>query len=247
MINAIAMTIRGIPCIVLRDTRNGHGPLLLHYHAWGEHKGNVSHPDITLVQAASLGFTVICPDCPEHGTRQTAAQFRKVMNGWAFLCTIMDQARQESRKLLDGVFALPFVSKDKPVVSGVSMGALIAQLVFAENRRLSALISVVGRSSFLQFDPWCRQAQRGSWADAWCAKHATQKRPKRFADRPVLFLDGGKDPLCPPAVNAKTVKLINRARGMVRQVVDRKAGHCFSERMRREFIDWIRIYRGLGR
>ena len=244
MIEAKSTRLHGIPCIILRETRNHCGPLLLHYHAWGDKKGSVFNPDITLIQAASEGFVVICPDCPEHGERETGAQFKKIMNGWAFLCKVMEEARQESQILLDKIFALPYVSTKQAVVSGISMGALIAQMVFAEDKRLSVLVSVIGRSSFFQVDSWCREAQQGNWANRWCAKYATQAHPKRFAGRPILFLDGGKDPLNPPAVNAKTVKLINRAGGTAQQIVDRKAIHCFSPGMRGKFIDWIRARGG---
>ncbi|MCC6423136.1 MAG: prolyl oligopeptidase family serine peptidase [Phycisphaerales bacterium] len=246
MIVASSTRIQNIPCLILREMRFGCGPLLLHYHAWAEDKGNLLSPDITLVQAASEGFTVICPDCPEHGGRKTAAQFRKTMNGWAFICAVIEQAKQESGKLLESLFDLPFVSSRHGVISGVSMGALIAQMIFAQEQRLGALVSVVGRSSLLQYDPWCRQAQLGNWASKWGQKQAMQAHPKRFIGRSILFLDGAKDTLCPPVINAKTVKLINRVGGQAIQIIDRNAGHCFSLSMRHQFINWIRMQCGIN-
>ena len=122
------------------------------------------------------------------------------------------------------------------------MGGLIAQMVFADDRRFASLVSVVGRSSFYQADPWCRQAQEGTWADKWCGERATQSHPERLADRPVLFIDGGQDTDCPAAINAETVRLINDVGGQAEHFVDEHVGHDFSTAMRRKYVDWIRTH-----
>ena len=108
------------------------------------------------------------------------------------------------------------------------MGGLIAQMVFAENKEYVSMVSVVGRSSFYQADEWCRQAQAGSWCDGWCAQYATQSHPKRFTDRPLLFIDGALDTDCPAETNAETVRLINEEGGQAEHFVDPNFGHGFS-------------------
>ena len=239
MIEIARHEIAGVPCIVMRDRRVGAAPVVVHYHGWRGSKGSVANPDQSLVQLASAGFLIVAPDCYEHGERATDAWFRAGFNGWAFVCQAMDRTRREAAALLDAVMALPESAPHRPQVTGTSMGGLIAQMVFAENEAYAALVSVVGRSSFFQADDWCRQAQRGTWCDAWCADHATQSHPDRFTGRPLLFIDGGLDTDCPAATNAETVRLINAAGGQAEQFVDREAGHAFSPSMRRKFVDWV--------
>ena len=60
-----------------------------------------------------------------------------------------------------------------------------------------------------------------------------------FADRPVLFIDGGLDTDCPAAVNAETVRLINALNGQAEHFVDLNSGHGFSPLMRTKFVDWL--------
>ena len=239
MIEITGQEIADIPCIVLRDTRVSTAPVIVHYHGWRGSKGHVANPDQSLVQLASAGFLIVAPDCYEHGARSTDAWFRAGFNGWAFVCQAMDKTRQEAAALLEAVMALPYSSSRQPQVTGTSMGGLIAQMVFAENKAYVSLVSVVGRSGFFQADEWCRQAQQGTWCDAWCAEHATQSHPGRFADRPLLFIDGGLDTDCPAATNAETVRLINALGGQAEHFVDQEAAHTFSPDMRRKFVDWV--------
>ena len=148
------------------------------------------------------------------------AWFRAQFNGWAFICQAMDETRQEAGALFEAVMTLPYACARNPQVTGGSMGGLIAQMVFAENKEFISMVSVVGRSSFYQADEWCREAQSGSWCDDWCAEHATQSHPERFTDRPLLFIDGALDTDCPAETNAETVRLINagwRMRGTLRR------------------------------
>lgn len=236
-------TLADIPCLVLQEDRFDQTPLILHYHGWTGHKGDLKTPDQTLVRAATAGFTVVAPDCVEHGDRRSDAWFRAMFNGWAFICEAMDRTRQEAPDLLAAAFALPRISQSNPQVTGVSMGGLIAQMVFAQDERFASLISVIGRSSFYQADEWCRKAQVGTWCDNWCAKYATQSHPKRFVDRPVLFMDGGQDTDCPAAVNAETVRLINEADGQAEHFVDNDVGHEFSPLMRARYIEWLISHR----
>ncbi|MDE2856143.1 MAG: prolyl oligopeptidase family serine peptidase [Chloroflexota bacterium] len=231
--------LAGIPCITLRDTRVEQAPVIIHYHGWTGGKGAVETPDQSQARLASAGFLVVAPDCFEHGERATEAWFRAQFNGWAFICQAMDKTRQEAANLFDAVMALPFSSARDPQVTGGSMGGLIAQMAFAENKAFVSLVSVVGRSSFYQADEWCRRAQAGSWCDDWCAEYATQSHPERFTDRSVLFIDGAQDTDCPPAVNAETVRLINERGGSAEHFVDPDFGHGFSQPMRDKFVDWL--------
>jgi pimeloyl-ACP methyl ester carboxylesterase len=228
-----------IPCLVLQDDDSTASPLLLYYHGWTSHKGDVNAPDGILVEAASAGFTVIAPDCAEHGERRTDAWSRATFNGWAFIMELGNQTRLEAPALLDAALALPNTTAMNPQVTGISMGGVIAQLVFAQDKRWASLVSIVGRSSFYQADPWCRKAQEGTWCDAFCAEHATQSHPERFVDRPLLFLDGGQDTDCPAATNTETVRLINNAGGQAQQYIDESVGHNFSPSMKQRYMTWV--------
>ena len=181
----------------------------------------------------------MAPDCHEHGERRSDAWFRVQFNGWAFVCQAMDETRAEASALFDAAMALPDSSARNPQVCGTSMGGLIAQMVFAENKAFVSMGSIVGRSSFYQADEWCRQAQRGTGSDDWCAKYATQSHPERFTDRPVLFIDGGLDTDCPAAINAETVRLINAGGGRAEHFVDQQVGHARSSSMRAKFVEWL--------
>ena len=202
-------------------------------------QGNCRESGSKLARLASAGFLVVAPDCHEHGERATDDWFRAQFNGWAFICEAMDKTRQEAAALNEGVMALPYSSERNPQVAGGSMGGLIAQMVFAENKAFVSMVSVVGRSSFYQADEWCRGAQQGSWCDDWCAEYATQSHPERFVDRPALFIDGGLDTDCPATVNAETVRLINALDGQAEHFVDLNSGHGFSPLMRTKFVDWL--------
>lgn len=239
MLTVTRQELASIPCLVHRDERYDLAPLLIHYHGWTGTKGTVESPNLTLVQAAAAGLVVVAPDCYEHGERKTDAWFRATFNGWAFVCDAMDKTRQEASALLDAALTLPGISPQRPQVAGVSMGGLIAQMVFAEEQRFVALLSVLGRSNFYQADEWCRQAQQGTWCDAWCAQYATQSHPARFVGRPVRFIDGGLDTDCPAAINAETVRLINAAGGQATHFVDPEAGHQFSPAMRSRYLEWV--------
>ena len=239
MIEIARQEIADIPCLVLRETRVSEAPVVIHYHGWTGDKGSIERPDQSLVQLASAGFLVVAPDCYEHGERRTDVWFRAQLNGWAFVCEAMDRTRREAPALFEAVLELPHGCATRPQVSGLSMGGLIAQMVFAENRALASMVSVVGRSSFLQADEWCRQAQQGTWCDSWCAEHATQSQPGRFTDRPVLFIDGGLDTDCPAATNAETVRLINAHGGRAEHFVDAEVGHAFSPTMRARYVSWL--------
>ncbi len=231
--------LAGIPSFILRDSRVDEGPVVVHYHGWTGDKGSIENPDQSLVQLASAGFCVVAPDCYEHGERRTDAWFRAQFNGWAFVCQAMDKTRAEAPALYEAVMALPYSSARSPQVCGSSMGGLIAQMVFAENSAYVSMVSIVGRSSFFQADEWCRQAQRGTWCDDWCARYGTQSHPERFTDRPVLFIDGGLDTDCPAAINAETVRLINDRGGRAEHFVDPEVGHARSPSMRTRFVEWI--------
>lgn len=154
MLTVVRTVLADIPCLLFQDDRFSESSVLIHYHGWTGDKGDVNAPHQTLMRAASAGFTVIAPDCVEHGERRTDAWFRAMFNGWAFICDAMDRTRQEAPKLLNTALALPNVSCQNPQVAGVSMGGLIAQIVFAQDKRFASLISVIGRSSFHQADKW---------------------------------------------------------------------------------------------
>ena len=239
MIEIERRELAGIPCLTLRDARGAEAPVIIHYHGWTGSKGAVETPDQSQVKLASAGFLLVAPDCYEHGERATDAWFRAQFNGWAFICQAMDETRKEAPSLLEAVMDLPFSSSRNPQVTGGSMGGLIAQMVFAENKDFASMVSVVGRSSFYQADPWCRQAQAGTWCEAFCAQYATQSHPERFTDRPLLFIDGALDTDCPAEINAETVRLINAAGGKARHFVDGDFGHGFSQPMRDRFVDWL--------
>ena len=239
MLDIARLELADIPCITLRDTRAEDAPVLIHYHGWTGNKGAIETPDKSLVQLASTGFLVVAPDCYEHGERATEAWSRAQFNGWAFICQAMDKTRQEAPALFEAAMALPFSSARNPQVTGGSMGGLIAQMVFAENKDYVSMVSVVGRSSFYQADEWCRQAQAGSWCDGWCAQYATQSHPERFNDRPLLFIDGALDTDCPAETNAETVRLINEVGGQAEHFVDPDFGHGFSSPMRAKYVEWL--------
>ena len=239
MIEIERRELADIPCITLRDTRIDEAPVIIHYHGWTGSKGALETPDQSQVKLASAGFLVVAPDCYEHGERATDAWFRVQFNGWAFICQAMDKTRQEAAALFEAVMALPYSSRRDAQVTGGSMGGLIAQMVFAENKEFVSLVSVVGRSSFYQADDWCRAAQKGTWCDEFCAEYATQAHPERFIDRPLLFIDGALDSDCPAAINAETVRLINEAGGQAEHFVDPDFGHGFSPPMRAKFVDWL--------
>lgn len=244
MLTIAREVLADIPCLVFSDDRFARTSLLLHYHGWRDHKGDVNTPAHT--GATSAGFTVVAPDCVEHGERRTDDWHRAEFNGWAFVCEVCDQTRQEASDLVDAALALPNVSDVRPQLSGGSMGGIIAQMVFAQDERFVALVSVVGRSSFYQADAWCRHAQEGTWADRWCAENATQSHPERFVDRPVLFIDGGQDTDCPATVNAETVRLINKAGGQAEHFVDEAAGHGGSPAKSQRYLDWITAHRDIS-
>ena len=239
MLDISRCELAGIPCVTMRDTRVAEAPVIIYYHGWTGGKGAVDAPDQSQARLASAGFLVVAPDCYEHGERATEAWFRAQFNGWAFICQAMDKTREEASDLFDAVMALPFSSARDPQVTGGSMGGLIAQMVFAENKDFVSLASVVGRSSFYQADEWCRRAQRGSWCDDWCAEYATQSHPERFTNRPLIFIDGALDTDCPAEINAETARLINERGGRAEHYVDPDFGHGFSPGMRAKFVDWL--------
>ena len=239
MIEIKRQEISDIPCILLKESGIREAPVIVHYHGWTGDKGTIQNPDQSFVQLASVGFLVVVPDCYEHGERRTDAWIRTGFNGWAFICEVMDKTRQEALSLFEAVMTLPYSSSLNPQVTGSSMGGLIAQMVFAENKSYTSMVSIVGRSSFYQADEWCRKAQQGTWCDNWCAENATQLHPYRFKDRPLLFIDGGLDVESPAETNAKTVSLINALEGQAEHFVDEEAGHEISTKMWKKLIDWL--------
>ncbi len=247
MIQSSTANLDGIPAIVIRDDRWAIAPLLVWYHGWSGDKGNVANTPLFLAQIATQGVVVVCPDCVEHGERQTAVGFRKTFNGWAFICDAMERTRAEAPSLVEAAMDLPFVSPRHAAVAGISMGGVIAQLAFATEQRFTALASVIGRSSLYQADTWCREAQQGTWTDDWCAANAPQLHPERYLRGPVLFIDGGLDTDCPASHNAETVANIRRVGGTADQSVDQETGHGFSTAMQERLVAWaIAVSRASG-
>lgn len=230
----------GIPSVVYRDPGIEPSRLVLHYHGWNGEK--LPDPEIqSLFEAASRrGVVVVCPDCLWHGERQDPElRFRKVFNGWAFICEVMEAARRESPGLCRAIFTQLGLPALEVRVSGISMGGLIAQLVLLELPECREGLSILGRSSFHQADPWCRQAQKGTEWEAWCDRHAPLSNPERYRDRRLRFLDGGRDSDCPAEINRATVGKIRGAGGDASQWVDPDAGHLVSAAMRERFAQWL--------
>ncbi|MBA3710621.1 MAG: alpha/beta fold hydrolase [Planctomycetes bacterium] len=241
MIDISAVTLADVPCLVVRAPTIERRPLLIWHHGWSGHKGDPANPSAHLLKLAQAGLVVVCPDAPGHGERANAEfQRRRQFNGWAVICAAMEQARGEAGPLLDAALALPGIAPTYACVAGVSMGGVIAQLAFASEPRFAALVSVIGRSSLHQADPWCRDAQRGTWCERWCDQQAPSGHPERFGERPVLFVDGGLDDDCPAAINAETVARINAAGGRAEHSVDPACGHDYSESMQDSVRTWIR-------
>ncbi len=234
------LLLADIPCLRFAPSLSTPKGLLLHYHGWGGSK-DVAEPVAALFQeAAAAGWMILCPDCPLHGERlDPALTFRKAFNGWAYICEVMEQARLESRTLIAAALTRFPELPAEIRVSGSSMGGLIAQMVLLEWETCRRGLSLIGRSSFHQADPWCCKAQAGTWAEAWCEARAPQLHPERYRERDLLFLDGGKDTDCPAATNADTVARILAVGGSAAQMVDPDAGHQLSPPLLAAFKRWL--------
>ena len=93
-------------------------------------------------------------------------------NGWAFVCQAMDETRAEASALFDAAMALPYSSARNPQVCGTSMGGLIAQMIFAENKAFVSMVSNCRAARvFTRPMTGVGRPQRGTGSDDWCAKY----------------------------------------------------------------------------
>lgn len=231
----------GIPVLLVRGAGRGARPLLVHHHGANAAK----EADLLFfLRVARRGWTVAAPDAPFHGERGVARRpsFARV---WA---ASLARAAAETRTVLDLLLRDRGVDRRRVAVSGKSMGAFRAALAVGADRRIGALVSLIGggdiarlvaRSSspdVRSLPPVRRLA--GSIRALDPVAHAA-----RIARVPALVLAGGADTVVPPACAAALAAALRRSGGRVVHRAFAGVGHRLVPAMEAavgRFLDGLR-------
>jgi alpha-beta hydrolase superfamily lysophospholipase len=188
---------------------------------------------------AAAGMVAILPDAPHHGRRRSAVLDTMPdalgIEGHRVLLRILREARDEVPLLVDHALAL---GHPRVAIAGISMGAYIALAAATVERRLAAIVSILGSPDWTP-----RGGDVPEDLARWVADESPHHRLEAFPPRPLLLVNGGRDENVRPEPArdfAARLRPLYEASGggplIHRELPD--AGHCPSE------ADWNELWSG---
>jgi len=226
-------------------------PTLLYLHYY---RGNKESVELFLDDFAARGYAILAIDLEYHGERQIegkdilSTDLTNDKN--AFIQTIID-----GRMGLDLLEAHPLVNKEKLGLLGVSLGSLIGVILSAVDKRIKAVVLVVGggdmeiiiQKSTLDSIVNIREFIKKNQIDSRdLGKVWNPVEPLRYvqkiAPRPLLMLNGTLDTIIPPessvrlfkkASEPKKIKWYNGGHSIIG---DRNLG------LTKEILNWFELH-----
>lgn len=203
-------------------------PALLFYHGLGASRDVHGKEGRSL---AAAGFAAIVPDAPHHGARRSslldALARAEGVDVDRLLLRIVREAAAEVPPLVDRLLA---AGHPAVAIAGVSMGAYIALAAGADDRRLAAVVSILGSPD------WTPRSGELPPDLAALVAGDPLRRLDAFPPRPLLLLNAGRDQSVPPEPARRFAAALRpryAAAGASERLVHREypdAGHFMPER-----------------
>ncbi|MFH1538107.1 MAG: alpha/beta fold hydrolase [bacterium] len=169
-------------------------------HGMGGHKESEGLINFGTGELVKNGYAVISIDAAMHGERKTALSRDKhesVLINYPYVMRDMFvQTVIDVRRAVDYLQERDDIDGDRIYYIGISMGSIQGVLVTAVEKRIKGLITVVGGGNFTECNPLYKAMP--SKKDLLDIMEPTNF-VKEISPRPILMLNGEKDPLVPPA------------------------------------------------
>lgn len=212
-------------------------PAVIFQHGLGGHKeseGMINHGTGELVKA---GYAVISIDAAMHGERKTALSRDKheavLINYPYVMREVFVQTVIDVRRAVDYLQERGDIDKDRIYYIGISMGSIQGVLATAVEKRISGLVTVVGGGNFAECNPLYKAMP--SKKDLLDIMEPTNF-VKEISPRPILMLNGEKDPLVPPAC----ARALFEAAGEPKEQIFFDSGHSLPpEEGMEAIINWL--------
>lgn len=169
-------------------------PVVIFYHGFTSSKLVYSYFAVALAQ---VGFRVVMPDAPDHGSRFSGDEQARLGQFWQ----ILQGSLGEFSALSDALYQAGLVDDERLAVAGASMGGMTALGIMARHPEVKCVASLMGSGYFSTlsqtlFPPKAQDidAVQASLA-GWDVTHALP----HLADRPLLLWHGEADDIVPAA------------------------------------------------
>jgi len=233
-----------------KNTSSPHPALLyLHYY-----RGKKESIELFADEFAARGYAILAIDIEYHGERQVEGKdilsTDLVSDKNAFIQTIID-----GRIGLDFLENHPLIDKKRLGLVGVSLGSLIGVIVSAVDKRIKAVVLVVGGGDmgiivqestldsivnireFIKENQMDLKSLERMWSDIEPLRYV-----QKIAPRPLLMLNGALDTIVPPessirlfrkALEPKKIKWYNGGHSIIG---DRNLG------LTKEILNWFELH-----
>ncbi|HEX4125169.1 MAG TPA: alpha/beta fold hydrolase [Tepidisphaeraceae bacterium] len=211
-----------VPVLLCTPKRkSGAFPLVIATHGLTSNKAQVCGQ----VAAALIakGFAVMAADMPEHGERPGDP----IKQNPLVIFKLFQESVIDVRQEIDLAEQLPQITtKGGVVLLGYSMGSWISAQAAPADPRVRAVVLMVGG-----IEPENFPIEKGPNG----AERDPSKSLQHFAGKPVLMLNGTKDPLVPP----ETSMALFNALPEPKQQYWYAGGHLLPRRAYKDAADWI--------
>lgn len=175
-------------------------PAVIFQHGFSGNKESEGLVNYGTGELVKNGFAVISIDAAQHGERKTALTKDKseiaMINYPYVMRDVFVQTVVDIRRAVDYLQKRDDIEKNRIYYIGISMGAIQGVLATAVEKRIKGLVTVVGGGNFLECNPMYK-AMPGP-RDLMLVMDPLNYVGK-IPPRPLLMLNGEKDPLMPPA------------------------------------------------
>ncbi len=238
-IEVVFHDVRGhdVPVLMtMPEGRDGPFPLVVLVHGFGSNKEEVSRQ--LAGPLTRRGFACIAPDMPGHGERpgkpmdmfgpNRRTAYENVVQSVKDVRQTMDLA--ETRRELD--------TSNGVYLAGYSMGSWIGTLAGCADRRVKAMVLMVGGSATTGAKDTKDDApalkERIELVHHYPAVRHNLALPT-FAPRPVLLMNGKKDPMVP----AERAKILFESAGQPKEQRWYDSGHLLPVEAYRDAAEWL--------
>ncbi len=232
--------IRGheVPVLITRPaTGDGPFPVVVLVHGFASNKEGVSRQ--LSRPLTDRGFATMAMDMPNHGERpgkppknmfgpDRKAAFENIVQAVKDVRQTIDLA--ETRRELD--------TSNGVYLAGYSMGAWMGTLAAAADRRVKAMVVMVGGSAVTGAESRSKEGpgngDRLDLVHEYAVLRHNLALPK-FSPRPVLLMNGRKDPLVPP----ERAKLLYESARQPKEQRWYDSGHLLPSEAYRDAAEWL--------
>jgi dienelactone hydrolase len=233
-----------VPALFVRPAAPGPRPAVLIQHGYGSDKTLM----VPLAHyLAERGFVALLPDAWGHGERfpQTGPNWMSELTADYFL-EVLRHTLASLPACLDVLEAQPDVRSEAMLVTGFSLGAMIALLMGIQDPRVAGVISASGAAAPDVLDISIAGSRlAGEATRTWALAHDAAAHLGRLAPRPLLLQHGRHDDMIPLAT---TLRLYECARPLYAEHPERLSlmlydhTHTISPQQIEDAVEWIATF-----